>query len=73
METTKGFRAEHKPKSYWIERLVDWIESPLLLQIRDPKYKKLVEGTKDLFVDFYIKAQIVIVVACKLICLIFEI
>ncbi|XP_057493445.1 uncharacterized protein LOC130778927 [Actinidia eriantha] len=62
---TKGLRAEHKPESYWIERLVEWKESPLAMQIRDPKCRKLVEGTKDLFVDFYIKIQIVIVVASK--------
>ena len=30
--TTKGFRAEHKLESYQIERLVEWIESQLVLQ-----------------------------------------
>ncbi|GFY81496.1 hypothetical protein Acr_01g0013050 [Actinidia rufa] len=62
---TKGFRAEHRPESYWIERLVEWKESPLVLQIRDPKCRKLVEDTKDIFVDFCIKVQIMIVVASK--------
>ncbi|KAK3023626.1 hypothetical protein RJ639_043894 [Escallonia herrerae] len=60
------FRVE----SYWIQKLVELKESPLALQIRNRKYKKLVQGVKNVVLNWGIQVQVKIVVASKIVCLI---
>ncbi|PSS24002.1 NADH-ubiquinone oxidoreductase [Actinidia chinensis var. chinensis] len=67
---SEGHKIEFKLESYWTDRLVEWKERALFLRIRGLKCRKFIQGTKDLFFDFCIKIQILIVVASKLIWLI---
>ncbi|KAK2993827.1 hypothetical protein RJ640_002450 [Escallonia rubra] len=60
------FRVEN----YWIQKLVELKESPLALQIRNQKYKKLVQGVKNVVLNWGIQVQVKIVVASKMVCLI---
>ncbi|KAI8002636.1 Myosin-5 [Camellia lanceoleosa] len=68
---TKGYIKELKLETYWTERLVEWTKSPVVLQIRDPIFRKLVQHTKNLVLNFFIMVQNVIVAASKLNLLIF--
>ncbi|KAL7177353.1 hypothetical protein ACSBR2_030664 [Camellia fascicularis] len=68
---TKGYIKELKLETYWTEKLVEWTKSPIVLQIRGPILRKLVQHTKNLVLNLCIKVQIVIVVASKLNLLIF--
>lgn len=54
-------------EDYWIQRMIEWKERPLPLQIRGVKCRKLVEGIKNLALDLCIGVQYVIVVASKLV------
>ncbi|GMP77841.1 hypothetical protein CsSME_00033981 [Camellia sinensis var. sinensis] len=65
-KSTKGFQTELKPESYWIKRLVEWKKSSIVFQIRGPKFRKLVQRTKNLVLNLCIMVQVMIVVASKL-------
>ncbi|THG08700.1 hypothetical protein TEA_005512 [Camellia sinensis var. sinensis] len=65
-ESTKGFKTELKPKSYWIKRLEEWKKSSIVLQIRGLKLRKLVQRTKNLVLNLCIMIQVMIVVTSKL-------
>ncbi|CAL5413769.1 unnamed protein product [Camellia sinensis] len=56
-ESTKGFKTELKPKSYWIKRLEEWKKSSTVLQIRGLKLRKLVQRTKNLALNLCIMIQ----------------
>ncbi|CAL5416665.1 unnamed protein product [Camellia sinensis] len=56
-ESTKGFKTELKPKSYWIKRLEEWKKSSIVLQIRGLKLRKLVQCTKNLALNLCIMIQ----------------
>ncbi|KAK4437250.1 hypothetical protein Salat_0058900 [Sesamum alatum] len=66
----KSFKEEFKVETYWTQRLVDWRDSPLRLQIRHQECRKLVHDAKRLLLNFCIAVQIVIVRASKLVLLI---
>lgn len=64
----KGGKHEQKVfkvESYWIQRLLDWKWSPLPLEIRNQKFRKLVQNTKILLLDVCIGLQKVAVVTSK--------
>ncbi|KAL0440971.1 UNVERIFIED_CONTAM: hypothetical protein Sradi_0036000 [Sesamum radiatum] len=63
----KSFKEEFKVEMYWTQRLVDWRDSPLRLQIRHHKCRKLVHDAKRLLLNICIAVQIVIVLASKLV------
>ncbi|KAI7979419.1 hypothetical protein LOK49_Contig341G00001 [Camellia lanceoleosa] len=65
-ESTKGFKTELKPESYWIKRLEDWKKSSIVFQIRGLKLRKLVQRTKNLVLNLCIMIQVMIVVTSKL-------
>ncbi|KAL8053607.1 hypothetical protein ABFX02_05G082700 [Erythranthe guttata] len=65
----KSFKDEFKVESYWTQILVDWRESPVPLQIRSHKFKKLLHDVKGLLLNFCIGVQIAIVLASKLVLL----
>ncbi|THG09132.1 hypothetical protein TEA_006371 [Camellia sinensis var. sinensis] len=65
-KSTKGFKTELKLESYWIKRLVEWKKSSIVLQIRGPKLRKLVQRTKNLVLNLCIMVQVMIVVTSKL-------
>ncbi|CAA2996433.1 Hypothetical predicted protein [Olea europaea subsp. europaea] len=56
-----GFKLE----KYWIERLLDWKERPLALQIPNRRCQKVVRKTTDLMLSFCIKIQIAVVAVSK--------
>ncbi|CAL5413757.1 unnamed protein product [Camellia sinensis] len=56
-ESTKGFKTELKPESYWIKRLEEWKKSSIVLQIRGLKLRKLVQRTKNLVLNLCIMIQ----------------
>ncbi|CAL5347614.1 unnamed protein product [Camellia sinensis] len=60
-ESTKGFKTELKPESYWIKRLEEWKKSSIVLQIRGLKLRKLVQRTKNLVLNLCIMIQVMIV------------
>ncbi|KAK4382377.1 hypothetical protein Sango_2878000 [Sesamum angolense] len=66
----RSFKEEFKVETYWTQRLVDWRDGPLRLQIRHHKCRKLVHDAKRLLLNFCIAVQIVIVLASKLVLLI---
>ncbi|KAL0356116.1 UNVERIFIED_CONTAM: hypothetical protein Sradi_4058500 [Sesamum radiatum] len=66
----RSFKEEFKVETYWTQRLVDWRDSPLPLQIRHQKLRKLVHDAKRLLLNFCIAVQILIVLASKLVLLI---
>ncbi|KAK4383056.1 hypothetical protein Sango_2813400 [Sesamum angolense] len=63
----KSFKEEFKVEMYWTQRLVDWRDSPLRLQIRHHKCRKLVHDAKRLLLNICIAVQIVIVLTSKLV------
>ncbi|KAK4437248.1 hypothetical protein Salat_0058700 [Sesamum alatum] len=65
-----GCKEGFKVETYWTQRLVDWRDSPLHLQIRHQKCRKLVHDVKRLLLNSCIAVQIVIVLASKLVLLI---
>ncbi|XP_059659035.1 uncharacterized protein LOC132305409 [Cornus florida] len=66
-ERVKSYKTELKTENYWIERLLEWKESPLALRVGSQKFRKLVHNTKNLILDFCIAVQVVIVLASKLV------
>ncbi|KAL0341508.1 UNVERIFIED_CONTAM: hypothetical protein Scaly_1813400 [Sesamum calycinum] len=65
-ENGKGsFKDEFKIEAYWTQRLVEWKESSLPLQIRDRKWRKVLHNTKGLILTFLVKVQILIVLSSK--------
>ncbi|KAH7844117.1 hypothetical protein Vadar_024539 [Vaccinium darrowii] len=67
---SEGDRNNHQKESklvenYWIQRLVEWKERPLAVQIRSLKCRKFVYFTKNLILDLCIGIQFGIVVASK--------
>ncbi|XP_011072150.1 uncharacterized protein LOC105157439 [Sesamum indicum] len=66
----RSFKEGFKVETYWTQTLVDWRDSPLSLQIRHYKCRKLVHDAKRLLLNFCIAVQIVIVLASKLVLLI---
>ncbi|CAA3021449.1 uncharacterized protein LOC111366987 [Olea europaea subsp. europaea] len=65
-----SFKTAFKIESYWTQRLVEWKESSLPLEIRDRKWRKVLHGAKGLVLSFVIKVQILIVLHSKLVQLI---
>ncbi|CAL5347630.1 unnamed protein product [Camellia sinensis] len=65
-ESTKGFKTELKPESYWIKRLEEWKKSSIVLHICGLKLRKLVQFTKNLVLNLCIMVQVMIVVTSKL-------
>ncbi|XP_059277710.1 uncharacterized protein LOC132031835 [Lycium ferocissimum] len=49
---------------YWIDKLVEWKERPLSLNIRGTKFRKY-RGTRNLFLSFCIRTQILVVSMSK--------
>ncbi|XP_059657514.1 uncharacterized protein LOC132304038 isoform X2 [Cornus florida] len=70
VKRVKSYRTELNIENYWIEKLVGWREKPLALRIWGQKCRKLVHSTKNLILNFFIRVQITIVMASKLILLI---
>ncbi|KAL6561320.1 hypothetical protein OROMI_016921 [Orobanche minor] len=66
----KSFRNAVMVEDYWIQKLVDWSESSLSVQIRDLRAKKLVHHLRGMFLKFFIYLQCLIVLASKLVLLI---
>ncbi|KAL0318475.1 UNVERIFIED_CONTAM: hypothetical protein Sangu_2003700 [Sesamum angustifolium] len=66
----RSFKEEFKVETYWTQRLEDWRDSPLRLQIRHHKCRKVVHDAKRLLLNFCIAVQIVIVLVSKLVLLI---
>ncbi|KAL7138963.1 hypothetical protein ABFS83_09G018300 [Erythranthe nasuta] len=61
----KSFFDEFKVDAYWTQRLVEWKESSLPLQIRNRKWRRVLHKTKRLILSFLVGVQILIVVCCK--------
>ncbi|KAK4394714.1 hypothetical protein Sango_1625700 [Sesamum angolense] len=53
----RSFKDEFKIEAYWTQRLVEWKESSLPLQIRDRKWRKVLHNTKGLILTFLVKNQ----------------
>ncbi|KAL2515684.1 hypothetical protein Fot_29655 [Forsythia ovata] len=62
-----SFKNAFKIETYWTQRLVEWKESSLPLQIRDRKWRKLLNDAKGLILNFVIRVQILIVLSSKLV------
>ncbi|KAI3454475.1 hypothetical protein Pfo_011138 [Paulownia fortunei] len=62
---TRSFKDEFKIDAYWTQKLVEWKESSLPLQIRDRKWRKFLHNTKGLILSFLVKVQILIVLCSK--------
>ncbi|KAG5552516.1 hypothetical protein RHGRI_010559 [Rhododendron griersonianum] len=54
-------------EKYWIQRLVEWKERPLDVQIRSSKCRKFIHFTKNIVLDLCIGIQFGIVVASKVV------
>lgn len=67
---SKSFKSEFKIENYWIQRLVDWKERSLPLQVRHLKGKKLLHAATRLILNLCIGIQILIVWVSKLVLLI---
>ncbi|CAA3008010.1 Hypothetical predicted protein [Olea europaea subsp. europaea] len=67
---SKSFKSEFKIENYWIQRLVDWKERPLPLQVRHLKGKKLLHAATRLILNLCIGIQILIAWVSKLVLLI---
>ncbi|KAK6148362.1 hypothetical protein DH2020_019274 [Rehmannia glutinosa] len=61
----RSFKYEFKIEAYWTQRLVEWKESSLPLQIRNRKWRRIVHNTKGLILSFLVGVQILIVLCCK--------
>ncbi|CAI9766556.1 unnamed protein product [Fraxinus pennsylvanica] len=66
----KSFKNELKIETYWIQRLVDWRESSLPLQIQHEKWKKFLHAVRRLVLNCCIGVQILLVWASKIVLLI---
>ncbi|CAA2961750.1 Hypothetical predicted protein [Olea europaea subsp. europaea] len=64
---SKSFKSEFKIENYWIQRLVDWKERPLPLQVRHTRGKKLLHAAIRLILNLCIGIQILIVSLSKLV------
>ncbi|KAL8457856.1 hypothetical protein ACS0TY_035650 [Phlomoides rotata] len=60
-----NFKDEFKIDAYWTQRLLEWKESSLPLQIRDRKWRKLIHNMKGLILSFLIRVQILILLCSK--------
>ncbi|XP_060210248.1 uncharacterized protein LOC132637122 [Lycium barbarum] len=54
-----------KVEYYWIHKLVEWKERPLSLNISGTKFRKYLQGTRNLFLSFCIRTQILVVSMSK--------
>ncbi|XP_004245759.1 uncharacterized protein [Solanum lycopersicum] len=54
-----------KVEDYWIRKLVEWKEKPLSLNIRGTKFRKYLQGTRNLILAFSIRSQILVVSMSK--------
>ncbi|KAG8378836.1 hypothetical protein BUALT_Bualt07G0026200 [Buddleja alternifolia] len=63
--TASNFKDEFKIDAYWTQRLVEWKESSLPLQIRNRKWRKILHGTKGLILNLVVRVQILIVLCSK--------
>ncbi|CAK9181942.1 unnamed protein product [Ilex paraguariensis] len=61
---------DFETEEYWIQRLVEWKERPLVMRSMGRKFKTLVQDTKNRLLSFCISVQIAIVVASKVVRLI---
>ncbi|KAL2515318.1 hypothetical protein Fot_29289 [Forsythia ovata] len=61
-----SFKTAFKIETYWTQRLEEWKESSLPLQIRDRKWRKVLNDAKGLILSFVIRVQILIVLSSKL-------
>ncbi|KAG8378851.1 hypothetical protein BUALT_Bualt07G0027700 [Buddleja alternifolia] len=64
-KSTRSFQDEFKIDAYWTQRLVEWKESSLPLQIRNRNWRKTLHCTKGLILNFVIRIQIFIVLCSK--------
>lgn len=65
-ERRKRYRDEFGVEKYWIQRLIEWKESPLASQrIRDRKCRKFMHDMKNVVLNSFIGVQIAIVVGSK--------
>ncbi|CAI9757438.1 unnamed protein product [Fraxinus pennsylvanica] len=62
-----SFKTAFKIESYWTQRLVEWKESSLPLQIRDRKWRKVLHDARRIFLNLVIRVQIFIVLYSKLV------
>ncbi|KAL2515321.1 hypothetical protein Fot_29292 [Forsythia ovata] len=62
-----SFKNAFKIETYWTQRLVEWKESSLPLQIRDRKWRKFLQDAKGLILYLVIRVQILIVLSSKLV------
>ncbi|XP_022865118.1 uncharacterized protein LOC111385001 [Olea europaea var. sylvestris] len=63
----KSFKIELKIESYWLQRLVDLRESPLPLQIRHHKWKKILHDVRRLLLNCCLGVQYLLVWASELV------
>ncbi|CAA2954135.1 Hypothetical predicted protein [Olea europaea subsp. europaea] len=66
----KSFKIELKIESYWLQRLVDLKESPLPLQIRHHKWKKILHDVRRLLLNCCLGVQCLLVWASELVLLV---
>ena len=66
-EWRKSFKDEFKVEKYWIQRLVEWRDCPIRLQINSWHCRKLVHDTRNLVADLCIRMQISIVLVSKIV------
>ncbi|KAL6583789.1 hypothetical protein OROMI_003078 [Orobanche minor] len=61
----RSFSDEFKIEGYWTQRLVEWKESSLPLQIRNRKWRKIIHRVKRVILNFLVRIQISIVFCSK--------
>lgn len=66
----RSFKDEFKIETYWTQKLVEWKESSLPLQIRDRKWRKVVHDTKRIILNFVIRIQVLVILTSKIVRLI---
>ncbi|KZV52154.1 hypothetical protein F511_07109 [Dorcoceras hygrometricum] len=66
----RSFKDEFKIETYWTQKLVEWKESSLPLQIRDRKWRKVIHDTKRIILNSVIRIQVFVILTSKIILLI---
>ncbi|XP_058106294.1 uncharacterized protein LOC131249500 [Magnolia sinica] len=70
MKSGEGrFRDVIKVEGYWVQRLVEWKESPLPFRISSRRCRKIAHVSKNQILDACIGIQTAVVLICKFVCL----
>ncbi|XP_058086478.1 uncharacterized protein LOC131233709 [Magnolia sinica] len=65
IKTWSDFKGEFKVERYWIQRLVDWKDSPLHFGIKSRSCRRFVYGFRNLILDVCLRMQTAIVLFSK--------